>query len=269
MMEMNKTEVQQELFEPELFQRTGADRWKDYMHLKPLLSGIEPGQGVEESKGSGAAVLREIESWLRGSAAIVLNNAGILLKPGVGDPEGIAKDLYSLVRLTMILTSWQKVKMDELIEEGRKVSALAEAIRRRYMPRVLVVDDDSCIREVIPELIRLKFPKAEIRTAVTNGEALESLVGFAADLITTDCYHPGGNGIDLLRKLRSMPRFSRTPVVLISGRADDLCYPQPDGATFDAVFAKPLPAEEFMDTMTRLLDATCGFELRPGHENDC
>jgi len=269
MTESNRRDIQQELFGPELFQRTGADRWKDYLHLKPLLSGMEPGQSAEGSEGSGAAVLREIESWLRGSAAIVLNNARVLLEPGVGDPEGIRNDLYSLVRLTMILSSWQKVKMDELIEEGRKVTALAEVLRRRFMPRGLVLDDDPFVREVVPELIRSKFPKAEIRTAVTNGEALESLVGFAADLITTDCYHPGGNGIDLLRKLRSMPRFQRTPVILISGRADDLCYPQPDGATFDAVFAKPLPAEEFMDTMTRLLDATCGFELRPGHENDC
>ena len=51
-----------------------------------------------------------------------------------------------------------------------------------------------------------------------------------------------------------MPRFLRTPVVLISGMADDLCFPEPDGAAFDAVFAKPVSAEELTDTMTRLLD---------------
>ena len=269
MMDTNKTQVQQELFEPELFQRAGEDRWKDYRHLKPLLSGIEPAQGVEGADGSGAAVLREIESRLRGSVAIVLNNARLILEPGAGDPEGITKDLYSLVKLTWILGSWQKVKMDELIEEGRKVSAIAEAIRRRFMPRVLVVDDDPGIREMLPEAIRSKLPKAEIRTAATNAEALEALVGFAADLITTDCNHPGAHGIDLLRTLRSMPRFLRTPVVLISGMAGDLCFPEPDGAAFDAVFAKPVSAEELTDTMRRLLEGPCGFELRPGGENDC
>lgn len=269
MMDTNKTQVQQELFEPELFQRAGEDRWKDYRHLKPLLAGIEPGQGAEGADGSRAAVLREIESRLRGSVAIVLNNTRVLLVPGAGDPEGIRKDLHSLVKLTVILGSWQKVKIDELIEEGRKVADLAEAIRRRFMPRVLVVDDFWGIREMLPETIRSKFPKAEIRTAATNAEALESLVGFAADLITTDCNHPGGNGIDLLRTLRSMPRFLRTPVVLISGMADDLCFPEPDGATFDAVFAKPVSAEELTDTMRRLLDGPYDFELRPGGENDC
>lgn len=269
MTETNRTQVQQELFEPEMFQRAGEDRWKGYSHLKPLLSGMQPGQDAEGADGSGAAVLREIESRLRGSVAIVLNNARVLLEPGAGDPEGIRKDLHSLVKLTVILGSWQKLKIDELIEEGRKVAALAEAIRRRFMPRVLVVDDFSGMREVLSELIRSKFPKAEIRTAATNAEALESLVGFAADLITTDCNHPGGHGIDLLRTLRSMPRFLRTPVVLISGMADDLCFPEPDGSAFDAVFAKPVSAEELTDTMRRLLDGTCDFELRPGGENDC
>ena len=151
MTESNRRDVQQELFEPEMFQRAGEDRWKDYRHLKPLLSGIEPGQGVEGADGSGAAVLREIESRLKDSVAIVLNNTRVLLEPGAGDPEGITKDLYSLVKLTWILGSWQKVKMDELIEEGRKVSAIAEAIRRRFMPRVLVVDDDPNIREILPD----------------------------------------------------------------------------------------------------------------------
>lgn len=267
MTESYRTDVQQELFEPEMFQRAGEDRWKDYRHLKPLLSGIEPGQGVEGADGSGAAVLREIESRLRGSVAIVLNNARVLLEAGAGDPEGIRKDLYSLVKLTMILGSWQKLKIDELIEEGRKVSAIAEAIRRRFMPRVLVVDDDPNIREILPEVIRSKFPKAEIRTAADNAEALEALVGFAADLIMTDCGHPGGDGVDLLRKLRSIAGFSRTPVILISGTVDycdDVVLKE-----FDAVFAKPFSPEEILDTITRLLDATCDFELRSGGENDC
>jgi two-component system chemotaxis response regulator CheY len=267
-MDTNKTQVQQELFEPELFQRAGEDRWKDYRHLKPLLAGIEPGQGAEGADGSGAAVLREIESRLRGSVAIVLNNTRVLLEPGAGDPEGIMKDLNSLVKLTWILGSWQKVKTDELIAEGRKVSALADAIRRRFMPRVLVVDDCSGMREMLPELIRSKYPKAEVRTAANNAEALEALVRFAADLITTDCNHPGGHGIDLLRTLRSMPRFLRTPVVLISGMAGDLCFPEPDGAAFDAVFAKPVSAEELTDTMRRLLDPTHDFELQPGDGNE-
>jgi CheY-like chemotaxis protein len=268
MMESSKTEVQQELFEPELFQRAGEDRWKDYRHLKPLLAGIEPRQGVEGSEGAGAAVLREIESTLRGSVAIVLNNARVLLEPGAGDPEGIRNDLYSLVRLTFILGSWQKVKMDELIGEGRKVSALAEAIRRRFMPRVLVVDDDLGLREFLPEIIRSKFPKAEIRTASNNAEALESLVRFAADLITTDCMHPGGHGIDLLRTLRSMPRFSRTPVVLISGWLSSVSVEDLDGPPFDAVFAKPFSCDGFLGAITRLLGGTHDFELRPGGEND-
>ena len=243
MTESNRRDVQQELFEPELFQRAGEDRWKDYRHLKPLLSGIEPGQGVEGVDGSGAAVLREIESRLKDSVAIVLNNARVLLEPGAGDPEGITKDLNSLVKLTWILGSWQKIKTDELIAEGRKVSALADAIRRRFMPRVLVVDDDPNIRDILPEVIRSKYPKAEFRTAADNAEALESLAGFAADLITTDRGHPGGDGVDLLRKLRSIGRFSRIPVILISGTVD--CCDDGVLKEFDAVFAKPLSPEEF------------------------
>jgi CheY-like chemotaxis protein len=268
MTESNRTDVQQELFEPELFQQASDDFWKSYPYLQPLLEGIKPGQDSDGRSASAAEYLWKRDITLRALMSIILENAGSLLSPEAGDPEGMRTNLIGIVKEALVLTSWQKVRADELLRAGRKVSDLAEAIRRRFMPRVLVVDDDPNIRDILPEVIRSKFPRAEIRTAATNAEALESLGGFAADLITTDCNRPGGNGFELFREVRSMPRFSCTPVVLISGWLNSVSFEDLDGPPFNAVLAKPFSQEEFLGTITRLLDATHDFELRPGDENE-
>jgi CheY-like chemotaxis protein len=82
------------------------------------------------------------------------------------------------------------------------------------MSRVLVVDDDPHIREVLRDF--LTRVGDEVATAATGGEALDTVPTFQPDVILLDMVMPGMSGADVLDALR---RAGLTvPVILISGQ---------------------------------------------------
>ncbi len=82
--------------------------------------------------------------------------------------------------------------------------------------RVLVVDDEPTVREVVVRYLRTEgFEVAEL--ADGHG-VLEAVASFSPDLIVLDVMLPGRSGLDLLQELR---RSSTVPVVLLTARSDE------------------------------------------------
>lgn len=84
------------------------------------------------------------------------------------------------------------------------------------LPRILVVDDERAIRELIEEAIRTEG-LGSVRTAASGEEALGLLTLESFDLLLLDVMLPGIDGIELLEKIRS---FSDVPVILITARGE-------------------------------------------------
>lgn len=105
-------------------------------------------------------------------------------------------------------------------------------------PRILVVDDDVLVSEVIGRmLLRLGY-----QVAIAHG-AVEARAAFAAasacyDLLVTDLTMPDGNGFEVVRDLRAMD--PELPVILCSGflEAPDFERARRDG--IDEVITKPV-----------------------------
>jgi len=100
-------------------------------------------------------------------------------------------------------------------------------------PRILVVDDEAAIRDVLKRLLRnqpVSVTCAEGGAAALN--LLES--GLRPRLILLDIDMPGMNGWQVLERLKQDPGLASIPVVIISGvhRSGDVdgvaCYlPKP------------------------------------------
>jgi len=119
--------------------------------------------------------------------------------------------------------------------------------------KILVLDDEELIVSVITHTIQKSIAESQVYTAQTNEEAFRILASITPNLITTDIYHPGGDGFDFLTRLRSQPRTAFIPVIAISGNAKDnqqLAYYKHG---FDAVLPKPWQTEELIAAITRLL----------------
>ena len=85
------------------------------------------------------------------------------------------------------------------------------------MERVLVVDDDVELCDLIAEYLR---PEGFEVQAVHDGETgLERALAGDADLVVLDMMLPGISGLDVLRKLRER---SRLPVLILTARGQDV-----------------------------------------------
>src|ERR1043165_8119186 len=98
--------------------------------------------------------------------------------------------------------------------------------------RLLVVDDDPSIREVMSAI--LAESGYQVLTAEDGMEALDLLPQFQPHLVITDLRMPRLSGFELLEIMRR--RFPGLPVIAVSG---EFCDDQmPPNVAADAFFAK-------------------------------
>jgi CheY-like chemotaxis protein len=108
------------------------------------------------------------------------------------------------------------------------------------MARVLVVDDERQVRELLREF--LTTVGDDVATAASGPEALEVVSGFRPDVILIDMVMPGMSGADVLDALR---RSGLTmPVILISGQPIEM----PEG--FVALLRKPFDLRKLAEVVT-------------------
>ena len=85
-------------------------------------------------------------------------------------------------------------------------------------PRLLIVDDDENIREIVEVLAQEALPSAVIATHSSCQGALRDIEQKGADLLITDCNMPEMSGPSLVRALREQNHS--LPVIMISGCAE-------------------------------------------------
>src|SRR6185503_13106207 len=82
--------------------------------------------------------------------------------------------------------------------------------------RVLIVDDDRKILDLLVELLQVEG--YEIATAFDGSEAFDLAISFDPDVVVSDVVMPVLGGLELCRRLKEDPRTAYIPVLLISGR---------------------------------------------------
>lgn len=83
------------------------------------------------------------------------------------------------------------------------------------MAEILIVDDDSVIRETLYELLSENYRCTAVATAI---EALSKLRQHSFNVVLTDISMPGLSGAELLKRI--VEEFPDTPVIMISGLSD-------------------------------------------------
>lgn len=90
---------------------------------------------------------------------------------------------------------------------------------RSEQPHVLVVEDNADLRTYLSYILGKQF---RVRTAPHGGEALEYLATapIPPDLVISDLMMPVVDGFQLLDKLRTTPRYSRIPVIMLTAKTN-------------------------------------------------
>jgi two-component system, OmpR family, response regulator len=88
-------------------------------------------------------------------------------------------------------------------------------LRRQRRPRLLVVDDDQEIRELLSA--RLSRRGYKVMTAREEHEMHHVLASSRVDLIILDLMLPGKDGLAICRELRAT---KSTPMIMLTARGD-------------------------------------------------
>jgi CheY-like chemotaxis protein len=133
----------------------------------------------------------------------------------------------------------------------------------RYSPRVpaplgrvLVVDDDAVIRQLIS--VNLEMEGFEVDTAVDGLDALEKVRAGQPDLVTLDIMMPRMDGWEAAAALREDPLTASVKVVLLSARAQEADLRRGEGIGVDAYLTKPFDPNELILTVRRLIGVLPG-----------
>jgi CheY-like chemotaxis protein len=113
------------------------------------------------------------------------------------------------------------------------------------MPHILIVEDESDVREFLVRAVRRLAPTADVTAASNGSEALSIFQKQPCDLILTDQRMPIMRGIDLLRAVRDMG--SAVPVIFIT--ADVIVEEQALHAGANAVFFKPVSIRQIRELL--------------------
>lgn len=113
-------------------------------------------------------------------------------------------------------------------------------------PRVLVVDDEPLIRELV-EATLARDPRLEIVTASDGEQALAAARAVPPDLVLLDVRMPRVNGIETCRALRADPATRDVRIVLLTAAGQDADVALGYEAGADDYFLKPFVPDELLD----------------------
>jgi DNA-binding response OmpR family regulator len=124
--------------------------------------------------------------------------------------------------------------------------------------KVLVVDDEPTVREVVAGYLRRDGH--EVTEAADGTTALELVDTNPPDLIVLDMMLPGVNGLDVLRRVRAT---SDVPVIMLTARAEESDRVAGLELGADDYVVKPFSPRELAARVNGVLRRTNGRQAAP------
>ncbi len=123
--------------------------------------------------------------------------------------------------------------------------------------RVLVVDDDPAILEMLVELLE-RSGDFEVQTAATGFDAGKEATRFKPDVIVLDYMLPDINGNAVIKSIRSDEAMRETRIIMVSGvvNPDDVQTLLDAGA--DDFLQKPFSVDELVTKINDLINQAAG-----------
>lgn len=127
-----------------------------------------------------------------------------------------------------------------------------------YKPKILVVEDDAAITNLIRTT--LDTQDYQYHTAKNGAGALLDAVSYNADAIILDLGLPDMDGVEIIKKIRG---WSSVPIIVVSARSDDKDKVEALDAGADDYLTKPFSIDEFLARLRVALRRSRAEERTP------
>ena len=118
------------------------------------------------------------------------------------------------------------------------------------MPKILIVDDDITITELMKVLVTMEGHQPT--TVNDSTKAIEVASSVNPDLITLDLMMPGLTGFELCELLHNDPKFEKIPIVIISAKDDPESKKRALQAVATEYVNKPFGADDLISKIKAL-----------------
>jgi CheY-like chemotaxis protein len=121
----------------------------------------------------------------------------------------------------------------------------------RHPARLLLVDDDPALLEALSGTLETSLGHYRLDICETGMRAFDCVTAHHYDTIISDVNMPGMNGLEFLIQARRVR--PQTPIVLISGHAEDDLIAKALDAGVDDFILKPIERDVFIRTIRHTL----------------
>ncbi|MDZ4237357.1 MAG: Hpt domain-containing protein [Hydrogenophaga sp.] len=188
-----------------------------------------------------------------GNQEVVVKNLGPQLSrlPGLAGMSVLASGAVALIYNPVALATVYGTQVREWLgrqqRQAPQVSGDAQTpmdMVPNAVPLVLVVDDSITVRRVTQRLLQREGYRVSL--AADGLQALERLQQERPNVVLSDIEMPRMDGFDLVRNIRSDPRLTDLPVIMITSRIADKHREHARELGVDHYLGKPYPEDELL-----------------------
>ena len=121
--------------------------------------------------------------------------------------------------------------------------------------RVLIVDDDAAIRDLLAEHFKERTPSYDVSVAADGFEAGRLVATYRPDVVVLDLRMPGLDGFQICRTIKAAPESSGTTVIAMTG----FYSPEIEARILECgalrCFAKPVDPEALAGSIDAVFEA--------------
>jgi CheY-like chemotaxis protein len=223
---------------------------------------VQGGQHIEAASRAMKKAEQEVGASLDGFSQRLINGE-LSDSVEIKNADGLKKEISHLkqdeiqhfraaAESAQPLKQWAhefKQECAPLMESARALNAMVERVR----PTVLVVDDDEFQRKLLGKM--LEAENYHIISATGGVDALNVLRKARPDIILMDVMMPDMDGMEATRRLKAIPHFAKTPVIMVTGKSEGNVVVDSLKAGASDFVVKPFDRATLMAKIARVLSA--------------
>lgn len=148
------------------------------------------------------------------------------------------------------LTKWMsqfEKNLNSQIKSVRTVNKITDRVR----PVILVVEDDKFQHTLLKKL--LAGENMALHFSVSGKDALIKIGKCKPDLVLMDLHLPDIDGIEVMRRFKSVQQFARIPVIMITGDSEKTVVMDSCKAGATDFLVKPFVKQSLIDKISKTL----------------
>ena len=148
-----------------------------------------------------------------------------------------------------VIDAWLEMERSHSVRPARSSATPAPAAKPEGRPRVLVVDDEASIRDLL--LKTLALADYDVDLAPDGRVALERMRLFSYDLLITDLNMPGTDGLAVIHEARRL--HQNLPVIIITGFSTEASAIEAANLGVSGYLTKPFKVPKVLSVAARAL----------------